>query len=159
MDRRGFMRLSGGGILAALGGCGAKGTWPDGMQEIKWDRDTCVVCNMVISDRRFAGEMRGGPKNIVFKFDDPGCVALWLNDKAKAATYPWIREPATRLWIADVNSRGQDVVWLDARRAQYVTKTSPMGFNFGAVAHAQAGSVDFPTMCEHVVTKFNKGRS
>jgi nitrous oxide reductase accessory protein NosL len=159
MDRRRF--LVAGFAMAPLAGmlaaCGRKGDWPEGMQEIKWDRDTCVVCNMVISDRRFAGEMRGGPKNIVFKFDDPGCVALWLDDKA--ATYPWIRDPATRLWLADVNSRGQNVTWLDGRKAQYVTKTSPMGFNFGAVAHAQAGSVDFPTMCEHVVTKFKKGRT
>jgi copper chaperone NosL len=31
-----------------------KGGWPDGMVEIKWDRDTCPRCSMVISDRRFA---------------------------------------------------------------------------------------------------------
>jgi copper chaperone NosL len=162
MDRRrflatGFALTPLAGALSTLGACGKDDRWPEGMQPLKWDRDTCVVCNMVISDRRFAGEMRGGPKNTVFKFDDPGCIALWLNDKA--AAYPWMREPATRLWVADVNSRGQDVNWLDGLKAQFVTKTSPMGFNFGAVAHAQAGSVDFPTMCEHVVTKFKKGRS
>jgi hypothetical protein len=38
---------------------------------------------MVISDRRFAAEMRGGEKNIVFKFDDIGCAVFWLRDKAK----------------------------------------------------------------------------
>ena len=63
--RRDFIgRLGVGGLLLtplamALSGC-KKGAWPDEMVEIKWDRDTCVVCNMVISDRRFAGEMRGG---------------------------------------------------------------------------------------------------
>jgi len=159
MERREF--LAAGMLLtplaAALAGCGKDGDWPEGMQPIKWDRDTCVVCNMVISDRRFAAEMRGGPKNIVFKFDDPGCIALWLADKA--ATYPWMRDSATKLWIADVTSRGAEVTWLAAAKAHYITKTSPMGFNFGAVAHPQAGSVDFPTMCEHVVTKFKKGRT
>ena len=159
MDRRRF--LAAGFAVTPLAGmlaaCGKRGDWPEGMQEIKWDRDTCVVCSMVISDRRFAGEMRGGPKNIVFKFDDPGCIALWLADKS--AAYPWMREPATRLWVADVGSRGEEVAWLDGRAAHYVTKTSPMGFNFGAVPHPQAGSVDFSTMCEHVVTKFKKGRT
>jgi nitrous oxide reductase accessory protein NosL len=125
------------------------------MQPIKWDRDTCVVCNMVISDRRFAGELRGGPKNNVFKFDDPGCIALFLHDKAEK--YPWIRDPATQIWVADVTSQGNAVRWLDARSAHYVSKYSPMGYNFGAVAQPQPGSVDFQTMAEHVVAKVRKG--
>lgn len=86
--RRDFIgRLGIGGLLltplaVALSGC-KKGAWPEEMVEIKWDRDTCVVCNMVISDRRFAGEMRGGPNKTVFKFDDPGCMAIWLKEKAE----------------------------------------------------------------------------
>lgn len=140
--------------LAALGGCGREEGWPEGMQPIKWDRDTCVVCNMVISDRRFAAELRGGPKNNVFKFDDPGCIALFLHDKADK--FPWIREPATKIWVADVTSPVDAVRWLDAKTAHYVAKYSPMGYNFGAVAHPQAGSVDFATMAEHVVAKVRK---
>jgi hypothetical protein len=140
--------------LGALSGCGKDEGWPEDMQPIKWDRDTCVVCNMVISDRRFAGEMRGGPKNTVFKFDDPGCIALWLHDKADK--FPWIKEAATKIWVADSNVRGNEMRWLDARGAQYAAKFSPMGYNFGAVAYAQPGSVDFPTMCEHVVSKVRK---
>lgn len=141
-------------LAAALSACGQEDGWPEGMQPIKWDRDTCVVCNMVISDRRFAGQMRGGPKHTVFKFDDPGCIALWLHDKATA--YPWIVEPETRIWVADVGSRGNEVRWLEARKAQYISKFSPMGYNFGASAYPQGGSVDFPTMCEHVVSKVRK---
>jgi nitrous oxide reductase accessory protein NosL len=141
-------------IAAAMAGCGKEVSWPEGMQPILWERDTCVVCNMAISARRFAGEMRGGPKNTVFKFDDPGCIALWLNDKT--GQFPWIREPATRIWVADVGSRNDEVRWLEARAARYVAKFSPMGYNFGAVADPQAGSVDFPTMCEHVVAKVRK---
>jgi hypothetical protein len=45
------------------------------------------------------------------------------------------------------------VRWLDARTAHYIAKYSPMGYNYGAVAHPQAGSVDFATMSEHVVAK------
>jgi copper chaperone NosL len=153
MDRRRF--IAAGFLLtplaAVLSSCGKDEGWPEGMQAIKWDRDTCVVCNMVISDRRFAGEMRGGPKNTVFKFDDPGCIALCINDKADK--FPWVRDPATAIWVADSNVRGNEMRWLDAKSVQYAAKFSPMGYNYGAVAFPQAGSVDFPTMCEHVVAK------
>ena len=81
-ERRQFLsRLGIGGLLltplaATLSGC-KKDNWPDSMVEIKWDRDTCVRCSMVISDRRFAAQLRGGPENTAFKFDDPGCLAFW----------------------------------------------------------------------------------
>lgn len=156
MQRRDF--LAAGFLLtplaAALSACGRDAGWPEGMQPIMWDRDTCVICNMVISDRRFAGQMRGGPKNTVFKFDDPGCIALCIHDKADK--FPWVRDPATKIWIADVTSRGNEIRWLDARAAQYTAKFSPMGYNYGAVAYPQTGTVDFPTMCEHVVAKVRK---
>lgn len=138
-------------LAAGLAACGKTEGWPDGMQPIIWDRDTCVRCNMAISDRRFAAQMRGGPRRTVFKFDDVGCAAFWLRDKTK--DYPWMAEPGTRLWVADVGSRDQAVRWLDARQAQYITRTSPMGYNFGAVGLPQAGSVDFATMSEHTLAK------
>jgi nitrous oxide reductase accessory protein NosL len=158
MDRRHFLRslfvLT--PIAAALSACGKEAGWPAGMQPIKWDRDTCVVCNMVISDRRFAAEMRGGPKSTIFKFDDPGCIALWLHDKT--ASYPWMHEPATQIWVADVGSHGDTVRWLEARKVHYVAKFSPMGYNFGAAAQPQAGAVDFATMSEHVVALVRKAK-
>jgi copper chaperone NosL len=108
------------------------------MAEIKWDRDTCVRCSMVISDRRFAAEMRGGEKGIVFKFDDIGCAVFWLRDKAEGTSRGW-RKPATRLWVADAAGKGDK--WLDARKAHYSGGAmSPMGYNFSARAYAEAGS-------------------
>ncbi|MDP2752494.1 MAG: hypothetical protein Q8O31_07835 [Rhodocyclaceae bacterium] len=165
MDRRRFLEAGFAltPLAAFLSACGKSVKWPEGMKPIMWDRDICVTCNMVISDPRFAGEMRGGPKDTVFKFDDPGCVALWLDDKA--AAYPWMKESATKLWMASANitngkpDASADVVWLDGFKAHYLTKTSPMGFNFGAVAEPQDKSVDFSTMCNHVVTQFKKGRA
>lgn len=158
--RRDFLgRLGVGGLLltplaAALSGC-KKGNWPEEMVEIKWDRDTCVVCNMVISDRRFAGEMRGGPNRTVFKFDDPGCMAIWLKEKAEK--YPWLADAGTRMWVADYNSKSRDEMnWLDPRRAYFVTRTSPMGFNFAAVAAPLAGALDFTDMRQHVLARLKK---
>lgn len=137
-------------LAAALAACGSKGDWPEGMAEIKWDRDTCTRCSMVISDRRFAAELRGGEKDTVFKFDDVGCAVFWMRDKAK--DFPWLAEPATRFWVADVTGKGG--TWLEARKAHYGSGAmSPMGYNFSARAYAEAGSLDFAAMAAHVLAK------
>jgi nitrous oxide reductase accessory protein NosL len=138
-------------LAVALSGCRQDG-WPDGMTEIKWDRDTCARCSMVISDRRFAAEIHGGPDNSVFKFDDPGCLAFWLREKADK--YPWQADAATRIWVADFNSKSREEMnWLDPKRAYFVTRNSPMGYNFAAVATPQAGALDFTDMRKHTLAK------
>jgi hypothetical protein len=138
-------------LVAALSGCKKEG-WPAGMREIKWDRDTCSRCSMVISDRRFAAEIVGGPQDTVFKFDDPGCLAFWL--KEKADKYPWLNDAATRLWLADFNSKNRDeMAWLEAKRAYFISRTSPMGYNFAAVGAPLAGALDFTDMRQHVLAK------
>ncbi|MBZ0125296.1 MAG: nitrous oxide reductase accessory protein NosL [Rhodocyclaceae bacterium] len=152
MRRRTFLRLAAGGAFAAaLGACGKQGSWPEGMVEIKWDRDTCVRCNMVISDPRFAAQLRGGEKNTAFKFDDIGCLVFWLRDKA--AQHAWMAEPATRMWVADsTDMRG--ATWLDAHRAHYLGgRLSPMGYNFAAVRDAVSGGLTFEAMREQVLAK------
>ena len=151
MRRRDFLSLSGGLLLAPLAACSSKSSWPEGMVQIKWDRDTCVRCNMVISDPRFAAELRGGEKNTAFKFDDVGCLVFWLRDKA--AQHPWMAEPATRMWVADsTDMRG--ATWLDPRQAHYLGgRLSPMGYNFAAVRDAVPQSLTFAAMREQVLAK------
>ena len=149
--RRHFLALSGGLLLAPLAGCGKQGHWPEGMAEIKWDRDTCARCNMVISDPRFAAEMRGGEKNTVFKFDDIGCLVFWLRDKA--AQHAWMNDPATRMWVADAADMS-GATWLDARQAHYLGgRLSPMGYNFAAAREAVSGSLTFEAMREQILAK------
>lgn len=156
-NRRNFIfRLGIGGLLlsplaAGLSGCKKDG-WPDGMAEIKWDRDTCARCSMVISDRRFAAQLRGGPDNAVFKFDDVGCLIFW--QKEQAEQYPWLQDPATRIWVADFTSKSREEMrWLDPKRAYFVTRTSPMGYNFAAVSAPLAGALDFTDTRQHVLAK------
>ena len=152
MDRRRFIAAGFAltPLAAALSACGHSGAWPEGMAEIKWDRDTCVRCSMVISDRRLAAEMRGGGKDIVFKFDDIGCAVFWMRDKLM--DHPWLAESTTRFWVADVTSSGDK--WLEARKAHYAGgKMSPMGYNYGAKAYAEAGAFDFEEMRQHVLAK------
>lgn len=145
MRRRWFL-VQGLGLTPLTGllyACGDEGQWPPGMAAIKWDRDPCTRCKMIISDRRFACEIRGGPKDTVFKFDDVGCAATWLAEKLKE--YPWMADGATRLWVADFEGGGQR--WLDAPVAHFVKgPSSPMGYNYAAYAAPREGSLDFHAM-------------
>ena len=156
-DRRQFIgRLATGGLLltplaTALSGC-TDDKWPEGMKSIIWDRDTCVRCNMAISDRRFAAEMRGGPKDTVFKFDDPGCLVFCLEEKRER--FPWMAEAATRMWVADYNSKSRDeMIWHDPRKVRYITRTSPMGYNYAAAADSATDSVSFEEMRQQTLAK------
>jgi copper chaperone NosL len=128
-----------------LAACGDEGTWPEGMVPFKWDRDVCARCGMAISDKRFPAQIRGGPKNVAFKFDDIGCAATWYDEKSKM--HPWMHEGATRFWVADFTGKGDK--WLDARSAHYLSgKTSPMGYNYGAFAQPQTGTLAFDAMSQ-----------
>ena len=130
-------------LAGFLSGCGKEADWPNGMAPIKWDRDACERCKMIISDKRFASQLRGGPKDTVFKFDDIGCAATWLAEKHKE--YPWMTDASTHLWVADFAHPGK--VWLAAQAAHYLSgKTSPMGYNYAAYADAQSGSISFDAM-------------
>lgn len=133
---------------AILAACGKEEAgWADGMVPIKWDRDACAKCGMVISDRRFAVEIRGGPHRAAFKFDDIGCAATWYGEKR--ATLAWLDEDTTRYWVADFARQG--TAWLDARRARYATGArSPMGYDFAAYADDRPGSLDFAALALHV---------
>ena len=126
-----------------LTACGEDKDLPNGMAVFKWDRDVCTRCRMAISDHRFACQIRGGPKDTVFKFDDIGCAATWLAEKGKE--YPWMADATTRIWVAEFASAGKN--WLQATAAHYVSgKTSPMGYNFAAYADKQADSISFDAM-------------
>ena len=146
------MPFFGPGLLA---GCGKSEIWPEGMVAIHWDRDTCIRCKMVISDRRFAAEVRGGSANDAFKFDDPGCLAAWLDEQS--AAQPWVIAPETRIWVARFDSPDSGMpTWLDARAAHYVERTSPMGYNFAAVS-AQENALDFNEMQQRVMAQKSRG--
>lgn len=146
MNRRHLLGFTLTPLAAALAACSRDdGDWAEGMLPIKWDRDTCQRCSMAISDRRFAVQLRGGPKNEAFKFDDIGCATTWCSEKVRLI--PWLNDPATRWWVADFGGNGRR--WLAARDAHYAPgPRSPMGYNQAASAQPQAGSVPFEAMAE-----------
>jgi copper chaperone NosL len=127
-----------------LSACSAdSGTGP---AEVKWDRNACERCRMVLSDRHFAAQVRylpaGKERSKVLQFDDFGCAALWLQDK------PWRDDPQTQMWVAD--HRNGD--WINARTASYVTrKMTPMEYGLGAQSDPAPGALDFAQAQAHVL--------
>jgi len=74
--------------LFLLAAC--QGQASQGPVEVKYDRDACKACGMVISDRQFAAEVRA-PDGTMAKFDDVGCAARWLS------TQTFARDPSVKV--------------------------------------------------------------
>jgi len=95
-------------------------------------------CKMLITTQRNTSQVVS-PDGKTWFFDDPGCMVLWLEDKA-------FKESAN-IWIYSIDTRQ----WIDARKAWYgrADKTA-MHYGFGAREHKSEGSIDFETMVLYV---------
>lgn len=127
-------------LLAALllSGCG--GDPGHGPVEVKWDRDGCERCRMVLSDRGYSAQVRD-PQKRVHLFDDLGCALIWLEDQ------PFKEDPQVELWVTDAD----DGHWINAREAFYSTgHNTPMDYGLGASEQATPQSLDFEQAREHV---------
>jgi len=123
-------------LLAPLGGC--FGEAETGPVKINWDRDACHVCRMLISDRRFAAQVRGGPRHKAFKFDDLGELIIWLDQQK------WKDDKDVEIWVMDVDTGTR---WLDARKAFYISgQHSPMDYGFGAVEKMRKDAISYGEM-------------
>ena len=130
-------------LLLLLAACsGDPGTGP---RDVKWDRQACDRCRMVLSDPKHAAQVRvpeaEGRSRVLF-FDDLGCALIWLEDK------PFRDAPALEIWVNDWH----DGAWLDARRAHYLPgQVTPMEYGLGAQREAQAETLDFTAAKAHVL--------
>lgn len=122
------------GLALLLVACGKPDSGP---VAVKWDRDTCDRCGMVLSDRKHAAQIRGGPEGQrarVYKFDDIGGAIAWLDGQ------PWKDAPATEFWVTD----HRDGRWIDGRRAVYLGgQMTPMDFGYGAQDEPAAGGLSY----------------
>jgi copper chaperone NosL len=131
-------------LLVLLAGCfEEKKTGP---AEIKWGREGCEQCGMIIDNPRYAAQLRGGADRKAHKFDDVGDAVLWL------AKQSWANDPSTEVWVGDMDAG----TWLDGRKAFYVrVKVSPMGHGFGATPAQREGAIGFEEMRKIVLAKGN----
>ncbi len=120
-------------LALLLAGCQAD----SGPVEIKYGRDVCEMCGMIISSPRYATELRAAGDNKVHKFDDIGDAVNWLSSNCK--TLADVKE----FWV--MNS-ADGKTWLDARKAFYRRGDSPMNYNFAAVATEEPDAIAFEVM-------------
>jgi nitrous oxide reductase accessory protein NosL len=109
-----------------------------GPVEVKWDRDVCSRCSMVLSDRHHSAQVRAAPetgkRSKVYKFDDIGCALLWIENK------PWRDDPKSEIWVND----HRNGAWIDARSAYYLPgQVTPMEYGLGAQSDPLPEALNF----------------
>jgi nitrous oxide reductase accessory protein NosL len=125
-------------LLAALPFVAACKPQKEGPEDVRWGREVCIICGMIISDPRFAAELRGGPERDLVKFDDVGDAIHWLRGQE------WAQDPDIEFWVRDYETGTR---WIDARTARYVTGVvSPMDYGFGAVERSGPDTMSFGEM-------------
>ena len=99
---------------------------------------------MAISDRHFAAQVRGGPKNR--RSSSTTSAAPFTGSRISPGST--IR-PRKSGWPIIRSGK-----WLDARTAHYVTgKTTPMAYGFGATGEAPPGSIGFEEVRKQLLAK------
>ena len=128
-------------LTLLLAACGDPGT---GAVDVKWDRDTCVRCRMVLSDRHHAAQVRVKTpegRSRAYPFDDLGCALIWLQDQ------PGGDDPATEIWVSDWRTGN----WIDASTAYYVpSQITPMEYGLGAQPDPAPGTLTFAQARAHI---------
>ena len=130
------------GIVLLSGGC-----WPQksGPEKIRYDREACEICRMIISDPRFAAQIRGGERQKIYKFDDVGDAVIWLEGK------PWKNSPDTKIWVMSMRD---GKTWLEAQKAWYLPgQVSPMDYGFGALAAREKGAISWDGMRKIIIAR------
>lgn len=144
LSRRTALSLLAGAAVLPLSGCFEGDR--TGPEDIAWDRDTCTLCNMMISDARFTAQVRGGPKRTLYKFDDVGGAVNWLNNQ------PWAGDKETEFWVAAEDSTREKMNWLKARDAYFFSgDMTPMNYGFSATASARPDNIDFVQMTTRIL--------
>ncbi len=124
------------GIAAALAAAGAFAVTllnaqalPDGPAPVVWDKTACAHCRMHVGEPGFAAQAQLAD-GAVLDFDDPGCLARWLDEHPSAAIH------------ALYFHHQHDDRWLAQDRAGFVAASpTPMGFGFAAVDATTPGAV------------------
>lgn len=121
---------------ALLVACGQSPTTGPG--EIHWDRQTCEHCQMVISERRHAAQLRAPGERNVHAFDDVGCALLWLDQQGLTDA-----EPPLEVWVRDTH----DANWIDGRSARFDSgHPTPMQYGWATGARG----LDLPGVHQRV---------
>ncbi|SDX53277.1 NosL protein [Thiocapsa roseopersicina] len=129
-------------LALLLAGCG--GDPGQGPVEVKWDRDACERCRMILSDRLHSAQVRvptPDGRSRVYRFDDIGCALIWLEEHAERD------DSATEIWVNDWRTGD----WIDARTATYLRgQVTPMEYGLGAQPEPAPDGLDFAQTKAHI---------
>ena len=120
-------------------------------KEVKFDREVCERCKMIISDRNYAVQVVNPQDGKSYYHDDIGCAILWFEE----SEISWKNEAI--IYVADANS-GK---WIDAKKAFWTFgATTPMDFGFSAYESKQDGeNFEFTHVVQKVKEKKMKNQS
>ena len=79
-----------------------------------WGKQACSHCSMLLSEPRFGAELTTAAGDRYF-FDDPGCMAAFVQDRSPNVRAMWVHLGST---------------WIDAKTAHYERAASPMDYGF-----------------------------
>lgn len=117
----------------------------EGPEDIRYGREKCHICGMIISEAAYASEIRGGADKALYKFDDIGDAVNWLVEQN------WKDDPGIEFWVMNAENGSQ---WLDAREVWYRSGVvSPMDYGFAAIPAQEAGAVSFEVMKKAVIAR------
>ncbi|WP_457595583.1 hypothetical protein [Hydrogenimonas sp.] len=118
-------------LLAMLSGCGGGSDTQKGASATA---DLCAECRMPIKGPDDSA--RAVIDGKIYRFDDPGCMVLWLQKHA-----PDPGRARLEVYTRDTHR------WIDATRAHYaLTDTTPMGYGFGAYEAPKEGRISYERM-------------
>jgi len=93
-----------------------------------------AYCKMLITTERNSMQVIS-PDGKTWFFDDPGCMVLWLENKA-------FKEDA-KIWVHTIDTNR----WIDAKKAWYgLIDQTQMHYGFGARENKMEGTIDFHEM-------------
>lgn len=99
-------------------------------KEVKFDREICERCKMIISDRNYVAQVVNPKDGKSYYHDDIGCAILWFEE----SNISWKDEAV--IYITDAKT-GK---WIDSKNAFWTYgATTPMDFGFSAYEQQQEG--------------------
>lgn len=121
-----------------------------GPVELKWDREVCAHCQMVISERRYATQVRLSGNRRVYSFDDLGCAILWLDSIDERAL-----QEAPEVWVRDpTGSR-----WLDAYGVRFDSgHRTPMNYGWAVAKEDARDGISFQEVTQRILESQGRRR-
>lgn len=109
-------------------------TLDTGVKELKFDREVCERCKMIISDRNYAVQIVNKVDGKRYYYDDIGCAILWFKENQLA----W--EEDAVIYVTDAKT-GK---WIDAKKAFWTYgAVTPMNFGFSAFEEKQTNAENY----------------